>query len=148
VLPSTSERVPLHTAAHVNEDIRRETERRLRFYADHPELIGRRLDELDEEWDIERVLEANAASISLVGPGLASTVDRRWIVLPIGVAAFLLQHALQGWCPPVPIFRRLGYRTAGEIESERHALKALRGDFDGVREGDNRAARALGAARA
>jgi hypothetical protein len=32
----------------------------------------------------------------------------------------------------VPILRRLGYRTQTEIERERTALKALRGDFPGV----------------
>jgi hypothetical protein len=46
------------------------------------------------------------------------------------VFAFFAQHALQGWCPPVPVMRRLGVRTAREIERERYALKALRGDFD------------------
>jgi hypothetical protein len=29
----------------------------------------------------------------------------------------------------VPLFRRLGFRTASEIDEERYALKALRGDF-------------------
>jgi hypothetical protein len=145
MLPDTSRRVPEHTASQVNDAIRRETERRLRFHADHPELIPRRLAELDEEWDIERVLEANAATVSLAGLTLASTVDRRWIALPFGVAAFLLQHALQGWCPPLPVFRRLGYRTAAEIEAERYALKALRGDFDGMRAADSRDTAALAA---
>ena len=32
-------------------------------------------------------------------------------------------------CPPVPLFRRIGIRTQSEIELERYALKALRGDF-------------------
>jgi hypothetical protein len=39
-------------------------------------------------------------------------------------------HAVQGWCPPVPVLRRLGFRTASEIDHERYALKALRGDFE------------------
>ena len=67
-------------------------------------------------------------------------VDRRLLVLPGLVAAFLLQHALQGWCPPVPLFRHLGFRTAAEIDEERCALKALRGDFREVPAGDGRAA--------
>ena len=33
------------------------------------------------------------------------------------------------WCPPLPLVRRLGIRTLAEIEQERHALKALRGDY-------------------
>jgi hypothetical protein len=36
---------------------------------------------------------------------------------------------LQGWCPPLPIIRRAGVRTAREIEAERTILKAIRGDF-------------------
>lgn len=57
-------------------------------------------------------------------------MDRKFFALPALVAGFLLQHALQGWRPPAPLFRRLGIRTAGEIAEERDALKALRGDFD------------------
>jgi hypothetical protein len=33
--------------------------------------------------------------------------------------------------PPFSFFRRGGLRTRREIEQERYALKALRGDFDG-----------------
>ena len=51
------------------------------------------------------------------------------LVLPAAVMAFLLQHALQGWCPSVPFSRSRGVRTAYEIDQERYALKALRGDF-------------------
>ncbi len=57
-------------------------------------------------------------------------MDRRLFVLPAIVAGFLLQHAVQGWCPPIPIFRRLGIRTASEIDSERYALKVIREDFN------------------
>lgn len=45
------------------------------------------------------------------------------------VLGFLFQHAVQGWCPPVSLLRRLGFRTSSEIDAERYALKALRGDF-------------------
>jgi hypothetical protein len=68
-----------------------------------------------------------------VSLSLGTFVDRRWYVLPGLVAGFLLQHALQGWCPPLPVFRRLGFRTASEIDYERYALKALRGDFELIR---------------
>ena len=60
--------------------------------------------------------------------GVASS--RKWFILPAVVSGFLLRHALQGWCPPVPLLRRLGVRTRLEIEQERYALKILRGDFD------------------
>ncbi|CAN5323809.1 hypothetical protein BH23VER1_BH23VER1_13700 [soil metagenome] len=70
--------------------------------------------------------------MAFTGCLLAATVDRRWIVLPMAVTAFLLQHAVQGWCPPLPLIRRLGVRTQREIEEERMALKLLRGDFKQV----------------
>jgi hypothetical protein len=125
--------VPLNTPDRYNEAIRRQTEENVaRVAAAGPGAIGRRLAELDREWDIERTLEANAAGVSLVGLALGATVDRRFFLLPALVAGFLLQHAVQGWCPPVPFFRRQGCRTASEIDQERYALKALRGDFRNV----------------
>lgn len=67
------------------------------------------------------------------------------------VTAFLFQHSVQGRCPPLPVLRKLCFRTAREIDTERTALKALRCDFGGVdprqRDPDNRASRALQAAR-
>ena len=126
MLPATSDRVPRNTAPEVNERIRRQTLANLGRYRNAaPEAIVRRLDELDHEWDIERAIEANAAGIALAGIALGALADRRFLLLPAAVGMFLLQHALQGWCPPVPILRRLGFRTAREIFEERLALKAL-----------------------
>ncbi|MBX3441562.1 MAG: DUF2892 domain-containing protein [Planctomyces sp.] len=136
MFPSTVDRVPNHTSQAVNQEIRERTEDSVaRTAAAGPGAIRRRLAELDQEWDIERVLEANAASISLVGLALGATLNKKLLVLPAAVAGFLLQHALQGWCPPIGLFRRLGFRTQAEIEQERFALKALRGDFQHVRAG-------------
>jgi hypothetical protein len=147
MLPDTADRVPQHTAAHVNARIEEDIEASVAYFARRPEEIGTRLRDLDREWDIERTLEANAAGVSLVGLLLAATVDRKWLLLPAGVAAFLMQHALQGWCPPIELFRRLGVRTAGEIARERYALKALRGDFAAVpAAGEEQASAALTAA--
>jgi hypothetical protein len=151
-MSTTTMRVPEHTAGHVNEEICRQTERNVaRYAADGPGAIDGRLEELDREWDIERTLEANAATVALIGLGLGTFVDRRFYLLPAAVAGFLLQHAVQGWCPPVPAFRRLGFRTALEIDQERYALKALRGDFRAVGSGEDddpsRVRRALQAVR-
>jgi hypothetical protein len=63
---------------------------------------------------------------------LGALVNRRFLVLPAAVFAFFCQHATQGWCPPLPVFRRMGVRTRREINQERYALKAMRGDFDDV----------------
>ncbi|KAA0132179.1 DUF2892 domain-containing protein [Gimesia chilikensis] len=133
MLAPTAERVPLHTAQDINQRIRRQTEQNIAHYSSaDAQTIDRRLKELDQEWDIERTLEANAATAALVGLGLGAMVDRRFFALPAAVAGFLLQHAIQGWCPPLPVFRRLGFRTQTEIEMERYALKAIRGDFEQI----------------
>ncbi len=89
------------------------------------EGIERRLQEIDREWDIERAIEANAAGFGLAGLALGLLVDRRFLLLSAAVGGFLLQHALQGWCPPVPVLRRLGFRTAREIFEERLVLKSI-----------------------
>lgn len=130
MIPSTVARVPQQTANAVNEEIRRQTDEQVGASAAAGRAaIDSRLHELDFEWDIERTLEANAATASLVGLTLGTAVNRKWFLLPAAVAGFLLQHAIQGWCPPLPIFRRLGFRTQSEIDYERYALKLLRGDF-------------------
>ena len=130
MLPATTSRVSEQTPEHINERIRRETDERVARYATlGAGAIQQRLEELDREWDIERALETSASAVSLLGLGMGAFGRRGWFILPIVGAGFLLQHALQGWCPPVPILRRLGFRTSTEIDHERYALKILRGDF-------------------
>lgn len=146
-MPSTRNRVPAHTSRSVNERLRNETERRVQFYEAHRDQIPSRLKELDEEWDIERAIEANAATLAFAGVALAATGDRRWLILPATVTAFLFQHAVQGWCPPVPVLRRLGFRTSYEIDEERTALQALRGDFEDLPRHHGRGRAALNVVR-
>jgi hypothetical protein len=125
--------VRANTAPEINQSIDKKIEENVRYYSGQPrEKIARRVRELDEEWDIERILQAMASSLSLSGVMLGVTVDRRWFVVPSLVLSFLLLHAIQGWCPPIPLLRRLGIRTRDEIGRERYALKALAGDFAGV----------------
>lgn len=127
---STRQRIPSNTPESVNERIRRETEESIRqTLAGGDAAIDARLRELDHEWDTERTLETMAASFTLGGLVLGTTLDRRFLVLSGVVAGFLLQHALQGWCPPLPVIRALGVRSMAEIEAERYALKVARGDF-------------------
>jgi hypothetical protein len=131
-LPRTADRVPEHTDERVNQRIEADAQKRVAQLSANPANIARRIEELRAEWDIERVLETNASALAFVGTALGFFVHPYWLAVPAIVTAFLFQHALQGWCPPVPIFRRLGFRTSYEIEQERHALKALRGNYAGV----------------
>jgi hypothetical protein len=123
------DRVRANTAEEVNDRIDRQIEDHVQFYSGQNEdKIRRRIYQLEREWDIERVLETMAPSLSLAGIALGLTVKKRWFLLPTAVLSFLLMHAIQGWCPPVPVLRRLGVRTRQEIERERYALKALIGE--------------------
>lgn len=124
-------RVQHQTQDAINQRIRRQLETNLEYFAAHPEHIDQRLAELDDEWDVERCLETGSASLSIAGMLMAiSGRSRAWLLLPIAVQGFFLQHGIQGWCPPLPVFRKMGFRTQMEIEAERYALKALRGDLD------------------
>ena len=130
LLPATDERVPLYTRQSINDRIQARTLHDVsRYVGADPVFIDERIGELENEWDIERALEANAESVALLGLGLGLTVNKKFLILPVAVAAFLLQHALQGWCPPLPLMRRLGIRTSREIHEEIIALRILRGDF-------------------
>ena len=127
------DRVRRNTSAETLEEIDRCLEERIRFYSTQPkEAIAQHIDELEREWDIERLLETNASALALTGAILGLTVNKKWLLLTCGVTGFLLQHAIQGWCPPIPFFRKLGVRTRGEIDQEKFALKALRGDFKNI----------------
>jgi hypothetical protein len=95
-----------------------------------------RLAALAGEWDAERVLFTATGINVLLGLLLGWRVHPRWYGWVAGVAAFQFQHGVQGWCPPLAVIRRLGVRTRREIDEERTALKALRGDFRDLNDGD------------
>lgn len=142
MIASSSDRVKVNTDDALNERIARDAGVRITFYAQNPELIDERLQQLDEEWDIERALETGSSCLTLAGLVLGVGSSRKWLLLSMAVQGFFLQHALQGWCPPLPVLRALGFRTADEINQERYALKALRGDFDEAH--DNASAAMMG----
>lgn len=128
---SEPDRVRARSPQPANNAIDQMTAQRLRTTA--PADIARRIEELDREWDFERIVETEAASMGLAGLVLGVAIDRRFLVLPGFVTAMMLLHAIDGWYPLLPLLRRAGVRTEDEIARERYALKALRGDFAAVR---------------
>ena len=123
IISKSATRVPENTPEHLNDRILNRTERNVACAAaGGHEAIRRRLDELDREWDIERALITQASMLALSGMALGKLKSRYFYLFSFGVLGFLLQHALQGWCPPVRPMRFLGFRTPREIEDERHAL--------------------------
>lgn len=141
---NVADRVRDHSPTSATKIIDRETEGRVQRYATKsPEEISRRIDELEREWDMERLLETNASILSLAGlSAFAGSQSKKWLIVPGVVMSFLIQHSVQGWCPPMPVFRRLGVRTRQEIEREKYALKVLRGDFDQAGDDKNKIAAA------
>jgi hypothetical protein len=125
MLTATADRVAKFTSPEIAARLRDLAVASVYHHLQHPEDIPQRLEELDREWDIERLLETGSSSLTLFGLLLATTVDRKWLLLSAGVQGFFLMHALQGWCPPLPVLRQLGVRTVQEIEAERHALLAV-----------------------
>lgn len=127
----SNDRVRKQTADEVQAEIDAEAHRRVEsLRGASREALAERLAELRREWDVERALEVNASSLILASSVVAGVRTRSWgFAAPAVVAAFLLQHGLQGWCPPLPVLRRLGFRTQREIDAERTAVRLLRGDL-------------------
>jgi len=105
----TNGRVENNTDPASNERIRDEIRQTVAHYETaNLQEITYRLAELDQEWDVERVLELNFSGVVLMGLTMGTLSSRKWRVLPVIAACFMVQHVLQGWCPPLAILRRLG----------------------------------------
>ena len=129
-LPKTTSRVSQWTSRKVNERIFNQTQKNVEQYCGtNQETLARRLEELDREWDFERAITTGASLQILLGLALGAFVNRKLYAWSALIGGFLLIFALAGWVPPLPILRRLGFRTQAEIEQERDALRLLRGDF-------------------
>jgi hypothetical protein len=127
------DRVRRQTSPESLEKLERQLERNVRFHGARSEAeITNRIAELENEWSVERYLDTNASILALTGALLGLTASRKWLLLSAAVGGFLLQHAVSGWCPPIPLLRRLGIRTRSELDREKFALKALRGDFKSI----------------
>lgn len=123
--------VRAHSSGTANTKIDRDTDENIRYWSSQPrEMIDARITALDREWDVERYLEVTASSLALTGVLAGLAGKRKALLFPTVVLAFLFQHAVQGWCPPLTLFRSLGIRTRKEIDREKYALKVLRGDFE------------------
>lgn len=131
---TNSKRVRQNTSPEANLKIDEKTlENITRYFGRSQEEITERIKVLGAEWDIERVLQANMATLALSGIALSFSKNRSWLILPTVVLGFFMEHAVQGWCPPITLLRYFKIRTRDEINQEKHALKALRGDYAELR---------------
>lgn len=126
-------RVRKNTSPSVNKEIDEEILKNIKYYSELPEQeLTERIKKLDEEWDIEGLLKVKLSALALTGILFSTCGNRKWLTLPTVALGFFAQHAFQGWCLPVELFRSLKIRTRNEIDQEKHALKALRGDYENL----------------
>src|SRR5436309_1670034 len=79
MITTNNDRVRAHTARRVNEEIDREAERRVVRAAGASEaVLSRRIDELNQEWDMERWLETNASALAFTGTILGLLVNKKF----------------------------------------------------------------------
>lgn len=106
----------------------KEIQDKINRYYHNQEEITMRLTELDEEWDVERILQTKVTALTIAGVILGATVNKKWLALPLA-ASLIAITAIAKWNKPFIILQKLGFRTRPEIEKEKYALKAIRGDF-------------------
>jgi regulator of protease activity HflC (stomatin/prohibitin superfamily) len=109
----------------INERIQKEMERSIEYYRDHPDEIRQRLQELDQEWGVDRMLQRTAGIIALTGITLGAFRNKRWLIPSAVASIFQVMFSITGWAPPVEMMRRIGLRTQKEIDQERCALQSI-----------------------
>lgn len=121
--PRHDDRIRRHSASSVNEklDLLARATVEARGEQGRDALVAR-LAELDREWDVDRALMLNFAVAGALTSELGRHAHRAWTWVFRSQLAFLAMHALVGWCPPLVLFRRLGFRTQREIAAERAAI--------------------------
>jgi len=105
-------------------------EKRLACLADAgPQAIAERLEEIEREWSAGRMTKATIGVMIVAGLALTVLINPWWLVLPAVGGLFLLQYLFgrSSWLGAT--FHEMGFRSGAEIDQEKFALKALRGDF-------------------
>ncbi|MBU8895021.1 hypothetical protein DRW03_02020 [Corallococcus sp. H22C18031201] len=130
----SSDAVRTHTPTPVNRRIDAHVEACVRSMAERGDRVAmsQYLTKLEREWDLNRAVSVGASALAVLGLMLGRQDGGRWRVLSGVAAGLLLQHGLLGFGPLAAVMRALGVRTRREIDLEKFALKALRGDFERI----------------
>ena len=131
---TSSDSVRSHTPLLVNRRIDEHVEACVRCMAERSDRaeMSRYLQRLEREWDINRALSVGASVASALGLLLGRRDGGGWRVLSAVATGLLLQQGLFGHGPMAELLRVLGVRTRREIDLEKFAIKALRGDFERI----------------
>lgn len=93
------------------------------------QAITDRLAQLEREWTTGRLVKATTGVALMAGLALTALGNPWWLLLVAAAGVILVQY----WFFPhswlAEGYQRLGFRSGGQIEDERLALRVLRGDF-------------------
>jgi hypothetical protein len=130
----STDTVRSHTSEGLNRRIDARVEGCVRAMAEQRDraAITPYLKKLEREWDLNRVVTVAASTVTVLGLVLGAKDGRGWRVVSGVAAGLLLQHGVFGFGPLSGLVRALGVRTRREIDLEKFALKALRGDFERI----------------
>ena len=130
---TSTDAVRTHTPDGVNRRIDERVEKCVQHMAEQERsAISGYLEKLEHEWDLNRVVTVAASAVTVLGLVLGARQGRGWRVLSGVAAGLLLQHGVLGFGPLAELVRAVGVRTRREIDLEKFALKALRGDFERI----------------
>lgn len=130
----STDSVRTHTPEEMNRKIDARVERCVQHMAEQMDrpAISHYLEKLEREWDLNRVVTVGASAVTVLGLVLAAKDGKGWKVVSGVAAGLLLQHGIFGFGPLAELVRLLGVRTRREMDLEKFALKALRGDFERI----------------
>jgi hypothetical protein len=126
--PPTHDRIREHSSEGANRRIDRETRGAIAEARHSSVARTARIRELEKEWNIDRALMLNFGIVGAFTAFKAMQQMKRtghlggWGLFFWVQMGFLVNHAVRGWCPPMPVFRRLGFRSPNEISAEMVAL--------------------------
>ena len=106
------------------------TQENINHYYHNKSHISNRLKQLEKETSIEQIFQLHDAAN--VSAGLLLTVatgKKKWLLLPLLVTVVQSVQAVNGFRLGTALLRKYGFRTKADIDKEKYALKALRGDF-------------------
>ncbi len=131
---TSSDTVRAHTPLVVNQRIDEHVERCVRYMAEKGDRaeMSRYLERLEREWDIHRAVAVAGSAMALLGLLLGRRDGGRWRGLSMVASVVMLQHGVSRFSPLSELLRGLGVRTRREIDLEKFAIKALRGDFERI----------------
>lgn len=106
------------------------TQENINHYYHNKNHIENRLLQLEKEMSIEQIFQLHDVANITAGVLLSiATRKQKWLLLPLLIAIVQSVQAASGLRLGTSLLRKYGFRTKADIDKEKYALKALRGDF-------------------